>query len=109
SRAPDVVGRGFAALLDAGTRPFHVVNFGGSCAGAIVFRGPRAAALMDRTVAALHRSLDAEPEATLRRGMHFPTTWDPYFRDVISVADVYHSGTQHFEHHRRQLTVEGPD
>jgi hypothetical protein len=73
SRAPDVVSRGFAALLNAGTRPFHVVNYAGSCAGAIVFRGRRSAALMDRTVAALHRSLEAEPEATLRRSMHFPT------------------------------------
>ena len=25
----------------------------------------------------------------------------------MSVFDVYHYGTQHFEHHRRQLTLQG--
>jgi hypothetical protein len=37
--------------------------------------------------------------------MHFPAGWDPYFNDVMSLANVYHYGTQHFEHHRRQLTI----
>ena len=40
--------------------------------------------------------------------MSFAPAWDPYFRDVMSVADVYHYGTQHFEHHRRQLAVNDP-
>jgi hypothetical protein len=105
SRLPDVVSRTFAATLNAGTRPFHVVNYLGSCGGALVFRGPRVTALLDRTMAALHRSLDAEHEATLVRGMHFPVRWDPYFRDTMTVADVYHFGTQHFQHHLRQLTL----
>jgi DinB family protein len=108
SRAPNVVSRGFAALLNAGTRPFHVVNYLGTCGGALVFPGRRATVLLDRTVAALHRNLDAEPEATLHRGMHFPPGWDPYFGEVMTVADVYHYGTQHFEHHRQQLTLGRP-
>ena len=37
--------------------------------------------------------------------MHFPTTWDPYFQPTMSVLDVYHFATQHFDHHRRQLTL----
>jgi hypothetical protein len=37
--------------------------------------------------------------------MHFPTSWAPYFRDTMSVFDVYHYGTQHFDHHRKQLTL----
>ena len=38
--------------------------------------------------------------------MHFPTDWDPYFAPTMSVLDLYHYGTQHFDHHRRQLTLE---
>jgi hypothetical protein len=37
--------------------------------------------------------------------MHFPPAWDPYFWDTMNVFDVYHYGTQHFERHRRQLTL----
>ena len=29
----------------------------------------------------------------------------PYFKPTMSVLDVYHFGTQHFDHHRRQLTL----
>ena len=30
---------------------------------------------------------------------------DPHFTDVTTLADVYHFGTQHFDHHLAQLTV----
>jgi hypothetical protein len=104
-RFPDGFSRVFASILNSGTRPFHVINYLGSCGGALVFRGERRASMFDRTIDSLHRHLDAEKEATLRRGMHFPVGWDPYFNAVMSLADVYHYGTQHFEHHRRQLTI----
>ena len=31
--------------------------------------------------------------------------WDPYFRPRMNVQDVYHYGTEHYDHHRRQLTL----
>jgi hypothetical protein len=62
-------------------------------------------ALLDRTINALDRSLAAETEPGVALTMHFPTTWDPYFKPIMSVLDVYHFGTQHFDHHRRQLTL----
>ena len=37
--------------------------------------------------------------------MHFPVDWDPYFRDYMTVQDVLHYGTEHYRHHRRQLTL----
>jgi hypothetical protein len=40
--------------------------------------------------------------------MHCPVGWDPFFEDRMSLADVYHYGTQHFDFHRRQLTLEEP-
>lgn len=105
-RLPTRLGQGFAGLLDLGTRPFHVVNYLGSCGGALVFRGARLRARMDRTVDALHRHLERETDAALARRMHFPVRWDPFFADTMSLLDVYHYGTQHFDFHLRQLTLD---
>ena len=54
---------------------------------------------------AIQRRLAAETPAGLALTMHFPTRWDPYFRPTMSVLDVYHYGTEHYDHHHRQLTA----
>jgi hypothetical protein len=41
----------------------------------------------------------------MARGMHFPIGWDPYFTDFMTLLDIYHYPTQHYNHHRRQLTL----
>jgi hypothetical protein len=97
--------RGFAATLDAGQRPFHMINYLGSCGGGQLLTPRAQAALLDRTIDALQRKLAAETDASLALSMHFPTTWDPYFTPTMSVLDVYHFATQHYDHHRRQLTL----
>lgn len=104
-RRPDRYSKRFAHILNAGSRPFHVVNYLGTCGGAMVFRGPRLAAKFDRTIAALHQRLDDETEETLALWMHFPVDWDPYFHDTMTLLDVYHYGSQHFVFHARQLTL----
>ncbi|MEU7812526.1 DinB family protein [Pseudonocardia sp. NPDC049154] len=106
-RLPRGASRRFAAALDAATPLFDQVNFVGSWAGGQTLTPARMSRLLDRTVAKLHRRLDAESEADLERGMHYPTRWDPFFRDYMTLADVYRFPTQHFEFHRRQLTL-GP-
>jgi hypothetical protein len=97
--------RGFAATLNSVRRPFHVINYLGSCGGGQILTTRAMAALLDRTITALQRRLAAETESSLALTMHFPTAWDPYFTPTMSVLDVYHFGTQHFVHHRRQLTL----
>jgi hypothetical protein len=104
-RLPDRYSRRFAAALQASTRPFHTVNYLGGCGGALLFHGPRLTRLLDRTVTQLHRRLDEETQESLGRRMHFPVGWDPFFADTMSVADVYHYGTQHYDFHRTQLTL----
>ena len=94
-RLPDGFSRRFARALNAGTRPFHVINYLGGCGGALVFHGPRLTRLLDRTVERLHRRLDADTDESLGRRMHFPVGWDPFFGD-----------TQHYDFHRGQLTLE---
>jgi hypothetical protein len=37
--------------------------------------------------------------------MHYPMTWDPFFADYMTLADIYHYPTQHFRFHQRQLTL----
>jgi hypothetical protein len=103
-RLPDGFSRAFARTLNAATRPFHTINYLGSCGGALVFHDERLARKFDRTIASLHRDLDRETDAALALRMHFPTGWDPFFRDTMSVLEVYHYGTQHFEFHKHQLT-----
>jgi hypothetical protein len=100
-------GRGFAATLDAARRPFHLINYVGSCGGGQLLTARAMANLLDRTIQALQRNLAKETESSLALTMHFPTSWDPYFNPTMRVLDVYHFGTQHFDHHQRQLTL-GP-
>jgi hypothetical protein len=106
SRLHEGASRRFAGLLNAGTRPFHVVNYIGSLFGARTLGYARMERLMDRVVSDLQQSLKAQSERALDRGMHFPVGWDPYFKDYMTLRDVYHYPTQHYEHHRRQLTLE---
>jgi hypothetical protein len=107
SGLPDGVSACFAALLQAGTRPFHVVNYLGPLGGARVLGRARMVRLMDHVIDGLEATLAAETQTSLSRQMHFPTGWDPYFREVMTLRDVYHYPTQHYDHHRRQLTLTG--
>jgi hypothetical protein len=105
ARLPASASRGFAGLLDEVTGPFHWVNYLGSCAGARVFPRRRMPGKLDRVTMALERRLRAETSARLRSGMHYPMRWDPFFKDFMTLADLYHYPTQHFDFHQRQLTL----
>ena len=105
-RLSEGAGHAYARLLNAATGPFDAVNFFGSWAGGTTLGRRGQTALFDRVIAALHRRLDAETDAALARGMHYPTRWDPFFRDYMTLADLYRFPTQHFEFHRRQLTLD---
>ncbi|MGW3964252.1 DinB family protein [Amycolatopsis sp. NPDC005003] len=105
SRLPGTASRRYAQLLNAGTKPFDAVNFAGSWLGGTVLPQRWMLALFDRTIAALHRRLEQETDTGLARGMHYPTRWDPFFKDRMTLADVYRFPTQHYDFHRRQLTL----
>ena len=62
SHLPVAASRRFAALLNAGTSQFHVVNYVGSLFGARVLGYARMERLMDRVLSSLQSSLRAEPE-----------------------------------------------
>jgi hypothetical protein len=104
-RLPRGASRGFARLLNAGTKPFDVVNFLGSYAGGNTLSPERMVVMFDHVIDKLHRRLDAESESDLELGMHYPTRWDPFFKDYMTLADVYRFPTQHFDFHRHQVTL----
>lgn len=106
SRLPEPVGRNYARLLNAATKPFDEVNFAGAWLAGHVLPRRVLLSMFDHVVAALHRRLDNESDATLARSMHYPTRWDPFFREVMTLAEVYHYPTQHFDFHRAQLTLD---
>jgi hypothetical protein len=105
SRMPRPVGRLFARFLDSWTGFFHWINYWGSVAGARVFTAKRLGVRMDRVTVALLRRLDREEDLSL--GMPFPTSWDPFFQERMSLSLIYRYPLQHFEFHRRQLSIDG--
>ena len=105
ARLPPAVSRGFATALNAGTRPFHVINYLSALPGATFLSGRAMGRLMESTIGHLRANLARESEPTLALAVHFPVGWDPYFKDVMTVADIYDYPTRHYDHHRRQLTT----
>ena len=77
TRLPRRVSKWFAATLNAGTRPFHVVNYVGSLGGARVLGHAGMERLMDVVIRRLQRSVTRTSEDTLSRGMHFPLAGTP--------------------------------
>ncbi|MFI1651816.1 DinB family protein [Streptomyces avidinii] len=106
-RLPRGVSKAFARLLNAATVPFDFVNYAGPCGAARVYGPRRMGAAFDRVIDSLHRQLAAESEADLALGMHYPVRWDPFFKDFMTLADIYRYPTQHFDFHHRQLTLNG--
>jgi hypothetical protein len=102
---PAAWSRRFAQGLNAATRPFHVINYLGSLGGARVLGHGGMERVMDHVTDSLIRTLERATDKQLARGMHFTVDWDPYFRDYMTVHDVMHYGTEHYRHHRRQLTL----
>jgi hypothetical protein len=104
-RLPDSFSRVFASALEASTTPFHAINYFGSLCGPRLLGYAGMGRRFDKVIAILQRRLDRERDTELARGMHYPTSWDPYFKAYMTLADIYRYPTQHFEHHRRQLTL----
>jgi Mycothiol maleylpyruvate isomerase N-terminal domain len=97
--------RRFAATLNAARRPFHLINYFGSVGGGQLLSPPAMARLLDRTIHVLQQLLAHESESSLALAMRFPPDWDPYFQPTMTVRDLYHYGTVHFDHHRHQLST----
>jgi DinB superfamily len=99
--------RPFAALLDLITAPFNMVNYLGSCIGAVIFEPHQMQKRLNHETRWLARRLANDSRKNLSRGMHYPSRWDPFFKGYMTLADLYRYPTQHFDFHRQQLSA-GP-
>ncbi len=108
SRLPTPVGKAFAAVLNAGTRPFDAVNYWGSRAAALVYNKHRMGRKLDKTIAAITRLLERESTRSLTRAMPFPDRWDPFFAPTMTLNNVYAYPTLHFDFHAGQLSLNQP-
>ncbi|MGV0604609.1 DinB family protein [Mycolicibacterium sp. XJ1904] len=104
-RLPSGVSAAFARILNASTRPFHRINYYGSRAAARVYNRRRMGAKLDRVISSLQRRMAHVPDRAFRRGMHFPTRWDPFFSDYMTLEDLYRYPGRHFDFHSGQLTL----
>ena len=106
SRLPDPVSRTFANILDAATRPFHIINYYGSCAAAPGLQpAQNGRETRPRDRAPCNASSNREKDADFARGMHYPIRWDPFFEDFMTLEDVYRYPGRHFDFHAHQLTL----
>ncbi|MDJ0355959.1 DinB family protein [Paenarthrobacter sp. PH39-S1] len=105
-RLPRWWGRGFAAVLNAGTTPFDAANYWGSRAAALVYNRYRMGRKLEKTTQALARRLRRETPASLALSMAFPARWDPFFAPEMTLADLYAYPTLHFSFHAAQLTLD---
>lgn len=108
SRLPRPAGVAFAAMLNAGTGPFDLVNYWGSRAAVLFYDRRRMGRKLERTIRALTRRLEQESSASLARSMPFPDRWDPFFKPVMTIHDVYAYPTLHFDFHAQQLKLGHP-
>jgi hypothetical protein len=104
-RLPGGFSRAYSWSLSAATRPFDLINYLGPCAAVHIYGHQRMAAKLDRVLAALRDRLDAASTGDLARGMYYPVRWDPFFTGYMTLADLFRYPTQHYDFHRRQLTL----
>lgn len=109
SRLPRPVGRAFAAVLNAGTRPFDMVNYWGSRAASLFNNRRRMGRKLEKTLSSLSRRLEHERTSSLSRSMAFPDRWDLFFAPLMTLNEVYAYPTLHFDFHANQLNLPHPD
>jgi hypothetical protein len=69
---PDGANKAFARLLDSAHRPFDLINYLGSCAGAWIIPPRRMTQMLDRVITVLQQHLQRETSSALRHGMTTP-------------------------------------
>jgi hypothetical protein len=88
-RRPRRASVALACLLNCARRPFHLINYLGSCAGARIIHRPGCRACSTASPARCGAACSRRPTVTSAAAMHYPTTWDPFFAEYMTVAELY--------------------
>jgi hypothetical protein len=103
SRAPASWSRAFAKVLDASTRLFNRINAVVPRLGTRLYGRATLGHRYDRIHERVLQLTASMSPADWRRGMHFPTRWDPRFTGFMTMADVLGWHVAHLRHHQTQL------
>jgi len=100
---PKGASKPFAWTLNLLTGPFNWINALGARGQGMVFTRERLPRIFDHTYFALLKQLHAVGESELRRGMHFPTRWDPDFKEFMTLEEQFRYPVIHFNFHLKQI------
>ena len=95
----------FANLLNNLTTPFNWINEKGARFQGKAFSFARMNKLFDTTIDSLMKKVKSFTEDEWKRGMHFPTRWDPNFKDFMTLADLFHYPVNHLQFHVGQIAL----
>jgi DinB superfamily len=105
SRLPFGFSLFFAALLNALTPAFNMINATGARGGARIYSRRRIGRRFDRAHASVLAILTRVPDEDLSAGMYYPTRWDSLFLDYMTLGDVVSYPVKHFRFHAQQLSL----
>lgn len=103
-RFPKSCSKIFSGLLNAGTRPFIWIDVLGPRVGAKIFSQASLGRKYDKAHASVLKKVQSLRESDWKRGMYCPTRWDPLMKEFMTVEDLFHYMTAHFNHHLNQLS-----
>jgi hypothetical protein len=86
--------------------PFNWINALGPYIGGKVFTRTSLSKTFDWFHARIAQLLHVIPEEDLKRGMYYPTKWDPFtFKDYMMLEDIFRIPTLHFAFHLEQIAL----
>jgi len=103
-RLPKSSSKWFAWLLNALTGPFNWFNALGAQGQGKVFTYQRLGKIYDRAYFSLLKKIDSIKEEEWERGMHYPTRWDPNFREFMTLEQLFRYPVTHFNFHLTQIS-----
>ncbi len=104
-RLPIRMTRSFSCVLDWAVGPFNWFNYIGSVLGARLVSVERLPHRLDRVTDKLERQMVKTTDTDLHRGMSYPTNWDPFFKDFMTLIEIFEYPVRHFDFHRQQLNL----
>jgi hypothetical protein len=99
ARLPKSLSKRFATLLNGAVGPFNAINSLGPQGGGRLFTRRGLRKTFDLVYTLIVRLLQLLPEAELKRGMHYPTKWDPLFSDYMTLGEICQFPMKHFYFH----------
>jgi hypothetical protein len=102
-RLPKGSSKPFAWLLDFFTGPFNWFNALGARMQGTVFTYKRIGKLFDRVIASLLKNAAFIKGEEWERGMYYPTQWDSYFSEFMTLEKLFHYPVIHFNFHLNQI------